>query len=137
MSPREINEYVRGRLAAGGDLYTMHERALAELQPDLILTQDLCRVCALPSGQVEAALSYLGCRSRVLALDPRTLEEVLGSILAVGQAAGVPGRKARGGLGPGFFDGRSWDSARLCTTTARSAGTAGWARPGWLTRPGT
>jgi len=95
------------------------------------------RVCALPSGQVEAALSYLGCRSRVLALDPRTLEEVLGSILAVGQAAGVPGRKARGGLGPGFFDGRSWDSARLCTTTARSAGTAGWARPGWLTRPGT
>jgi len=53
------------------------------------------RVCALPSGQVEAALSYLGCRSRVLALDPRTLEEVLGSILAVGQAAGVPGRAER------------------------------------------
>ena len=46
MTPREIDDYVRGRLAAGGDLYTLHERALAELQPDVILTQDLCRVCA-------------------------------------------------------------------------------------------
>jgi iron complex transport system substrate-binding protein len=95
MTPREIDEYVRGRLAAGGDLYTLHELALADLQPDLILTQDLCRVCALPSGQVEAALGYLGCRARVLSLDPGTLDEVLDSILAVGQATGVPGRAKR------------------------------------------
>src|SRR5262252_4950946 len=92
MTPREIDDYVRGRLAAGGDLYTLHERALAELQPDLILTQDLCRVCALPSGQVEAALDYLGCEARVLTLDPRSLAEVLDSIHAVGEATGVPGR---------------------------------------------
>jgi iron complex transport system substrate-binding protein len=59
------------------------------------LTQDLCRVCALPSGQVEAALAYLGCRARVLTLDPRTLDEVLDSINAVGRAAGVPGRAER------------------------------------------
>jgi iron complex transport system substrate-binding protein len=92
MTPREIDDYVRGRLATGGDLYTLHERALAGLRPDLILTQDLCRVCALPSGQVEAALTYLGCQARVLTLDPRTLDEVLDSINTVGQAAGVPGR---------------------------------------------
>src|SRR5262245_30068084 len=95
MTPREIDDYVRGRLAAGGDLYTLHERALAELRPDLILTQDLCRVCALPSGQVEAALAYLGCQARVLTLDPRSLDEVLASIQAVGEAAGVPGRADR------------------------------------------
>jgi iron complex transport system substrate-binding protein len=94
MTPREIDDYVRGRLDAGGDLYTLHERALADLQPDLILTQDLCRVCALPSGQVEAALGYLGCQAQVLTLDPRSLEEVLDSILAVGHATGVPGRAA-------------------------------------------
>src|SRR5919109_1048326 len=47
LSPREIDDYVRGRLAAGVDLYTLHEDALAGLQPDLILTQDLCRVCTL------------------------------------------------------------------------------------------
>ena len=61
MSPGEIDLYVRTQLAAGEDLYTLHARALAALRPDLILTQDLCRVCALPSGQVDAALDYLGC----------------------------------------------------------------------------
>jgi iron complex transport system substrate-binding protein len=95
MTPREIDDYVRGQVAAGQDLYTLHERALADLQPDLIVTQDLCRVCALPSGQVEAALGYLGCHARVLTVDPRTLEEVLDSILTVGQATGVPGRAGR------------------------------------------
>ena len=95
MTPREIDDYVRGQLAAEGNLYTLHERALADLEPDLILTQDLCRVCALPSGQVEAALGYLGCQARVLTLDPRSLAEVLGSILAVGQAPGVTERAER------------------------------------------
>jgi len=113
MTPREIDNYVRGRLATDGNLYTLHERALADLQPDLILTQDLCRVCALPSGQVEAALSYLGCQARVLTLDPRTLEEVLGSVLAVGRATGVPGRAA--GLVAGLC-------ARLGDVAARLAG---------------
>ena len=86
---------MRAQLAAGGDLYTLHAEALAGLEPDLILTQDLCRVCALPSGHVEDALDYLGCRADVLSLDPHSLEEVLDSILAVGQRPGVPGRAAR------------------------------------------
>jgi iron complex transport system substrate-binding protein len=95
MTPREIDEYVHGRLAADGNLYTLHQGALADLQPDLILTQDLCRVCALPSGQVETALGYLGCQARVLSLDPRSLDEVLDSILAVGRATGVSDRAGR------------------------------------------
>jgi len=92
MTPGEIDAYVRAQLAAGQDLYTLHARALAGLAPDLILTQDLCRVCALPSGHVEDALDYLGCRADVLSLDPHTLDEVLDSILAVGTRAGVPDR---------------------------------------------
>ena len=48
MKPGEIDSYVRSQLAAGEDLYTLHAQALADLAPDLILTQDLCRVCALP-----------------------------------------------------------------------------------------
>jgi iron complex transport system substrate-binding protein len=95
MTPWEIDGYVRGRLAADGNLYTLHEQVLAELQPDLILTQDLCAACALPSGQVEAALGYLGCHAQVLTLDPRTLEQVLGSILAVGQATAAAARAGR------------------------------------------
>ena len=94
MAPGDIDRYVRSRLAAGEDLYTLHARALAGLAPDLILTQDLCRVCALPSGQVSDALDYLGCQAEVLTLDPHTLDEVLDSIMAVGQRAGVPERAA-------------------------------------------
>ena len=95
MTPREIDSYVRAQLAAGADLYTLHARALAGLQPDLILTQDLCRVCALPSGHVDEALGYLGCQADVLSLDPHSLGEVLGSILEVGRRTGVPDRAAR------------------------------------------
>jgi iron complex transport system substrate-binding protein len=89
MPPGEIDEYVKAELAAGGDLYTLHADALAALAPDLILTQDLCRVCALPSDHVTDALDYLGCRADVLSLDPYSLEEVLATILAVGDSAGV------------------------------------------------
>jgi iron complex transport system substrate-binding protein len=95
MTPSEIDSYVRGQLAAGADLYTLQARALADLRPDLILTQDLCRVCALPSGHVEDALGYLGCQADVLSLDPHTLDDVLDSILAVGRRTGVPERATR------------------------------------------
>jgi iron complex transport system substrate-binding protein len=95
MTHGEIDQYVRTQAAAGQDLYTLHARALADLAPDLILTQDLCRVCALPSGHVQDALSYLGCQADVLSLDPHTLDEVLDSIAAVGQRAGVPDRAAQ------------------------------------------
>ena len=89
MSPAAIDTYVRTRLAAGEDLYTLHADALAALAPELILTQDLCRVCALPSGHVAEALDYLGCAAEVISLDPHSLDEVLGTILTVGQRTGT------------------------------------------------
>jgi iron complex transport system substrate-binding protein len=92
MTPAEIDDYVRTQMSAGGDLYTLHADALAGLDPDLILTQDLCRVCALPSGHVEQALSHLGCRAGVLSLDPYRLEDVLSTFEEVARAAGVPAR---------------------------------------------
>ncbi|MEU4570475.1 ABC transporter substrate-binding protein [Micromonospora sp. NPDC023956] len=92
MTPGEIDAYVRAQRAAGADLYTLHADALAGLDPDLVLTQDLCRVCALPAGQLTEAMDHLGCRADVLSLDPYTLDEVLGTILAVGRGAGVPDR---------------------------------------------
>jgi iron complex transport system substrate-binding protein len=95
MTPAEIDAYVRGRMAKGEDLYTLHEGALSALDPDLILTQDLCRVCAIPSGDVQDALDHLGCRADVLALDPHTLEEVLETLLAVGECTGAAGQAGR------------------------------------------
>src|SRR5579863_4628643 len=95
MTPREIDDSVRGRMNSGGDLYTLPAQALAGLRPDLIITQDLCRVCALPSGHVEQALDHLGCQADVLSLDPHSLAEVLESIVTVGRRAGVPDRAER------------------------------------------
>jgi iron complex transport system substrate-binding protein len=113
MTPREIDSYVRAQMAAGADLYTLHDQALAHLRPDLILTQDLCRVCALPSGHVQDALDHLGCQADVLSLDPHSLNEVLDSILAVGRATGVGDRAA------GLADRLR---ARLSAVAARVAG---------------
>jgi iron complex transport system substrate-binding protein len=89
MTPAAIDAHVRAQLASGADLYTLDAATVAALRPDLILTQDLCRVCAVPSGQVDEALGVLGCQADVLSLDPYSLAEVLGTILAVGQRAGA------------------------------------------------
>lgn len=90
MDVAAIDAYVRAELAAGRDLYTLDEGAMAELAPDVILTQDLCRVCAVPTGQVDAALTYLQCRADVVTLDPMTLADVLDGVRVVGDALGVP-----------------------------------------------
>ncbi len=87
LTPGEIDAEVRSRLAAGEDLYRLDEGALRELDPDLVVTQDLCAVCAVDVADVDAALSHLGCRAKVVTVDPGTLDEVLDSILTVGEAA--------------------------------------------------
>lgn len=95
MTPAQIDAQVRARAAAGEDLYTLHEGALRGIDPDLVLTQDLCRVCALPSDVVDDALAHLGCSADVLALDPASLDDVLGTVLTVGRALGDPERAAQ------------------------------------------
>ena len=62
--------------------------------PDLILAQDLCRVCAVPSGRVDEALEGLDCRAEVVSLDPFRLDEVIDCVGRVGRAAGVAERAA-------------------------------------------
>jgi iron complex transport system substrate-binding protein len=88
LTPGEIDAAVRERLAAGEDLYTLDEGALRTLDPDVIVTQDLCAVCAVDVTEVEAALDHLGCRANVLTLDPMTLSDVLGSVVEVGRVTG-------------------------------------------------
>ena len=76
------------RLRAGEDLYHLDEGALADLDADLVVTQDLCAVCAIDVDDVQAALGHLGCRADVLTLDPHTLDEVLGTLVTLGDATG-------------------------------------------------
>ncbi len=84
-----IDALVRQKVAAGDDLYTLDVDAFRELDPTVVLTQDLCRVCALPSGQVDQAMAQLGCHARVLTMDPHSLADILATILAVGDATGT------------------------------------------------
>jgi len=92
LTPLEIDELVRERMAAGGGLYFLDEDALSRCNPDLILSQDLCRVCAVPSGNVDEALDRLNCHATVLQIDPQTLLDVIGSVQTVADAAGVSQR---------------------------------------------
>jgi iron complex transport system substrate-binding protein len=94
LSPAEIDVAVRTRMAAGEDLYTLDEGALRDIDPDLVVTQDLCAVCAVDITEVDQALEHLGCRAEVLTLDPMTLDEVLASIATVGRATGTSERAA-------------------------------------------
>jgi iron complex transport system substrate-binding protein len=93
LTPAQIDASVRARVAAGEDLYTLDESALRDLDPDLIVTQDLCAVCAVDVASVDAALDHLGCRAEVITTDPMTLDDVLQSIVTLGQATG---NKSRG-----------------------------------------
>lgn len=90
LAPAEIDTWVRERAAAGLPMYELDRAALAALKPDLILTQDLCRVCALPAGTVEDACRAIGTDAAVLSLDPHCLSDVFGDIEAVAKAAGAP-----------------------------------------------
>ncbi|HEX3931502.1 MAG TPA: cobalamin-binding protein [Nocardioides sp.] len=84
----EIDEFVVAAMARGDDLYHLDEGALADLDADLVVTQDLCAVCAVDVSVVDEALGHLGCRAEVLTVDPHTLEDVLASIVTIGQAIG-------------------------------------------------
>jgi len=89
LGPAEIDAVVTERIAAGEDLYRLDRDALADLDADLVVTQDLCAVCAVDVSEVDDALAYLGCRAEVLTLDPRSLVEVLASITTVGECLDV------------------------------------------------
>lgn len=92
LGPREIDDLVTEHMARKEPLYVLDKELIAKVQPDLILTQDLCRVCAVPSGQVEDALDELGCSSKVISMDPQGLDDILDSFLEVGRATGTETR---------------------------------------------
>ena len=83
-----IDAFVTAAMRAGEDLYHLDEGALSGLDADLVVTQDLCAVCAVDVSVVDDALAHLGCTAEVLTIDPHTLAEVLDSVLTLGAATG-------------------------------------------------
>ncbi len=88
LSPAQIDSFVVGAMQRGDDLYRLDEGALSKLDADLVVTQDLCAVCAVDVSVVQDALAHLGCRAEVLTIDPHTLDEVFDSITQLGAATG-------------------------------------------------
>ncbi len=83
---REIDQEVKGFSKAGESLYRLDAEKLERIRPDLIVTQNLCHVCAASPNDLCAVLGRLSPQPRVLALSPRTLADVWNDILAVGEA---------------------------------------------------
>ena len=88
LTPPEIDAFVVAAVARGEDLYHLDEGALSGLDADLVVTQDLCAVCAVDVSVVDDALAHLGCTAEVLTIDPHTLDEVFSSIGVLGRATG-------------------------------------------------
>lgn len=90
----EIDAAVRGQLRDDLSIYHLDHELLCQLQPDLILTQALCEVCAVSFSVVERAVAASATSPQILSLEPTTLDGVLGTILAVGNATGTRERAA-------------------------------------------
>jgi iron complex transport system substrate-binding protein len=80
----EIDRLVSAAAAGGTPTYLLDEAAVAGVRPDVVLTQDLCAVCAVPAGDVRRALDDAGCSATVVSLDAHSLDDVLDDIRRVG-----------------------------------------------------
>src|SRR5829696_7372957 len=85
----EIDREVRERTEKGESIYALDEDLLHELQPDLIVTQQVCEVCAVSFDDVRAVAERIDSQPQVMSQDPSTLGEVLADIRRLGEAAGA------------------------------------------------
>jgi iron complex transport system substrate-binding protein len=87
--PAEIDRLVSQSISDGQPIYGLDTDAVRTLHPDVVLTQDLCAVCAVPAGEVQTALDVLGCPASVISLDPSSLDDTLDCIIRVGEVTGA------------------------------------------------
>src|ERR1700733_6250270 len=86
LSAAEIDAAVKERTLAGESIYALDADALHDLEPDLIVTQALCSVCAVSYDDVRAIAEELDTQPMVISLDPHTVGEVLGDARTLAQA---------------------------------------------------
>ena len=89
MAQAEIDRRVTQRLRDGQSLYELDEGAIRDLSPDLILTQDLCQVCAASGNDATQLIASLCKPPRVLSMTPKSLEDIFSNLLELGEATGT------------------------------------------------
>ncbi len=89
LSSKEIDDLVTKNAAEGKSTYLVDKDALKEANPDLILTQKLCEVCAVSGNQVSEAVEVLGHTPEIISLEPKTIDEIFDTITIIGEATGT------------------------------------------------
>jgi iron complex transport system substrate-binding protein len=92
LSSAEVEAKMRALRTAGASLFHIDAAVLCQEAPELVLTQDTCDICDATAADVQRAIDGIQQPPQLLILRPRTVSEILESIMAVGQAAGVPER---------------------------------------------
>jgi len=87
-APRDVDTHIRAARHEGSSIYNLDASLLAELDPDLVVTQELCAVCAVAYETVRGAVRRLPGEIPILSLEPRTLDDIVDTVAAVGAAAG-------------------------------------------------
>ncbi len=89
MTSAEIDHAVRSQLDGHGSIYDLNEELLRELRPELVITQELCEVCAVSYKTVRQAARSLDAGVRVVSLEPLTIKDILDNIRTVGEMTGA------------------------------------------------
>lgn len=89
MSSKEIDHAVRSQIDGHGSIYDLDEKLLRELNPDLIITQELCDVCAVSYKTVEKAARMYVADAQVVSLEPNTIADIFDNIKLIGELCGV------------------------------------------------
>ncbi|MEK7349588.1 MAG: cobalamin-binding protein [Nitrospirota bacterium] len=84
----DIDRQVRELVASGQRLYRLKDRLVREARPDLVLSQDLCHVCAITPDQLHDTLRSMPHQPTVLTLNPGTVDDVIDDVVRIGDAAG-------------------------------------------------
>jgi iron complex transport system substrate-binding protein len=94
MSSGEIDAALREAMARHGSVYVVDEDVLERVAPDIVLTQAVCEVCAVPTAGVDEVVRRRGLAARIVSLDAHTVEDIIDSIVQVGAATGAAGQAA-------------------------------------------
>lgn len=92
MTSREIHDAIGGAVHSGSSIYVLDEAAMREAEPDLVLTQELCEVCAVSYKDVQQAARVMDVDAKIVSLEPHSVDDILSHVSLVGRLTGVEAR---------------------------------------------
>ena len=92
MTSREIHDAIGGAVHSGSSIYVLDDDALAATKPDLVITQELCEVCAVSYKDVQQAARVMDAHTQIVSLEPHSIDDILSHIELIGRLTGASGR---------------------------------------------